>query len=88
MRKRIQDVVKNAIFHHSKYDFIVKKIWVRKSKVFIVSKRPEALSITFNHLGNVESTKSKKNIMILIFDKASRKGADNRCQVPVIGTKT
>ena len=25
--------------------------------------------------------------MILIFDKASRRGADNRCQVPVIGAK-
>ena len=25
--------------------------------------------------------------MILIFDKASRRGADNGCQVPVIGAK-
>ena len=57
------------------------------SKVFLVSNRPETLFITFNHLRNVESTKSKENIMILIFDKASRRGADNRCQVPVIGAK-
>ena len=57
------------------------------SKVFEVSKRPEALFITFNYLRNVESAKSKENIMILIFDKASRRGADNRCQVPVIGAK-
>ena len=57
------------------------------SKVFKVSKRPEALFITFNYLRNVESTKLKENIMILIFDKASRRGADNRCQVPVIGAK-
>ena len=63
------------------------KIWARISKVFKASKRPEALFITFNHLRNVESTKSKENIMILIFEKASRRGADNRCQVPVIGAK-
>ena len=56
------------------------------SKVFIVSKRPKALFINFNHLRNVESTRSKENIMILIFDKPSRRGADNRCQVPVIDT--
>ena len=65
-----------------------KEIGARISKVFIVSKRPDALFITFNHLRNVESTSSMENIMILIFDKPSRRGADNRCQVPVIGTKT
>ena len=58
-----------------------------KVDLFIVSKRPEALIINCNHLRNVESTKSKENFMILIFDKASRRGADNRCQVPVIGAK-
>ena len=72
------------IFRHSNNDFIVRNM----GKVFIVSKRPEALFITFNHLRNFESTRSKENFMILIFDKASRRGADNRCQVPVIGTKT
>ena len=46
------------------------------------------MTFIFNHLRNVESTKSKENIMILIFDKASRRGADNRCQVPVIGSKS
>ena len=47
------------------------------NKVFIGSKRPEALFITFNCLRNVESTNSMENIMILVFDKASRRGADN-----------
>ena len=61
--------------------------WIRISKVFIVSERPEALFMTFTHLRNVESTSSIENIMILIFDKPSRRGADNRRQVPVIDTK-
>ena len=63
-------------------------ICIRISKVFIESKRPEALFMTFTHLRNVESTSSIENMMVLIFDKPSRRGADNRCQVPVIGTKT
>ena len=53
----------------------------------MISKIPEALFITFNNLRNVESTKSKENILISIYDKASRRGADNRCLVPVIGAK-
>ena len=28
-----------------------------------------------------------QDILILVFDKHSRRGADNRCQVPVIGAK-
>ena len=64
------------------------EIWIRISKVVIESKRPEALFMTFTHLRNVERTSSIENIMVLIFDKPSRRGADNRCQVPVIGTKT
>ena len=84
MKKCIQDLVKNAIFPYSKSDFI----WTKRNKVFIISNRLGALFITFNRLRNVESASSKGNIMILIFDKPSRRGADNRCQVPVIGTKT
>ena len=78
MKKCIQDLVKNT----SQVE-----IWIRISKVFIVSKRPEALFMTFTHLRNVESTSSIENIMILIFYKPSRMGADNRRQVPVIDTK-
>ena len=43
-------------------------------------------NITFSHLRNVESTSSMEN-MILIFDKPSRMGANNRCQVPIIEAK-
>ena len=45
-------------------------------------------NLSLNHLRNVESTSSMANIMILIIDKPSRRGANNRCQVLVIGTKT
>ena len=55
MKKCIQDLVKNT----SQVE-----IWIRISKVFIVSKRPEALFMTFTHLRNVESTSSIENIMI------------------------
>ena len=56
--------------------------------VIIISKRPEDIFFTSNDLKKAESISSMENIMILIFDKPSRRGADNRCQVPVMGTKT
>ena len=56
------------------------EVWTRRSNVFIVSKRPEAIFFTFNHLRNLESTCSMKNIITLIFDKSSRRGADNSRQ--------
>ena len=43
--------------------------------------------MTSLNLRNVESTSSMENIITLIVDKPSRRGAENRCQVPVIGTK-
>ena len=63
------------------------KTWTTKRIVFIGSKGPDSIFSTFHHLRNVESTISMINIITLIFDKPSRRGADNRCQVPVIGAK-
>ena len=48
---------------------------------------PDTIFWTFNELKNVKSTSSMQNILIMIFDTHSRRGADNRCQVPVIGAK-
>ena len=42
---------------------------------------------TFNELKNVKSRSSIRTILILIFDKHTRRGADDRCQVLVIGAK-
>ena len=47
----------------------------------------QTLFWTFNELKNVKSRSSIRTILILIFDKHTRRGADDRCQVLVIGAK-
>ena len=73
-------------FHHSKHDCMIRNIDL-KSNVSILSHGPETTFRTFNQLKNDKSISSLQNILILIFDKDSRRGADNRCHVPIIEAK-
>ena len=86
MKRCIQDLVKNAIFTHAKYDFIVNNMDYNKQSIYSIKKTGSPI-YHFQPFRNVETTSSMENIMILIFNKPSRRGADNRSQVPVIGTK-
>ena len=78
MKNCIQDLVKNAIFPHSKYDCMVRNMDMEKQCRFIILEIPKTIFWTFNKLKNVKSTSSMQNILILIFAKHSTRGADNR----------